>query len=303
MYISHANEVLTLDEMMRRDPGSDKEVFIPQNDHDIEILRWNSHMNNSTWGFGRSLVQSVDCRNELLYSALPESGVIRLIKILSGDWDEDIVCDIFETSLGTITPYKALSYAWRLDQNEPDAKISCNDVDVEISANLFHALRQLRHVHVPVVIWVDFLCINQQDVVERSLQVAMMREIYEKSREVVIWLGEGSKNDQFEERGWGQQPAQLTKRARVIEWYNDERDSAKVKAYSQAVENSSLFSSTSAKEVYSAFCTIHLLSRGVPPPNIYFLIYSSLAADTVSGLKALMSETWVRSIFLNFHAF
>ncbi|CAN9112299.1 unnamed protein product [Alternaria alternata] len=38
MYISHADEVLTLDKMTRRDPGSDKEVFIPQSDHDIEIL-------------------------------------------------------------------------------------------------------------------------------------------------------------------------------------------------------------------------------------------------------------------------
>jgi hypothetical protein len=130
-----------------------------------------------TCDIGRSLVESVGRRNETLYSTLLESGVIRLVKILSGDWDEEIVCDIFETSLGTITPYKALSYAWRLDQNEPDATISCNGVDVKISANLFDALRQLRNVHVPVIIWVDFLCINQQDVVERSLQVAMMREI------------------------------------------------------------------------------------------------------------------------------
>jgi hypothetical protein len=224
-----------------------------------------------TCNIGRSLVLSVGCRNETLYSTLPESGVIRLVKILSGDWDEEIVCDIFETSLGTIMPYKALSYAWRL-------------------------------VQVPVVLWVDFLCINQQDVVERSLQVAMMREIYEKSREVIIWLGEGSKYDRFEERGRGQRPAQLTKRARVIEWYDDERDSAKVDSYSQAFENISLFSSTSAKEVYGAFCTIYLLSRGVPPRNIRFLNYLSLATDTVSGLKALMSETWVRSISLNFHA-
>jgi hypothetical protein len=255
-----------------------------------------------TWGIGRSLVQSGGCRNGALYSTLPESGVIRLLKILSGDWDEDIACEIFETSLGTIAPYKALSYAWRSDLNEPDATILCNGVDVEITANLFHALRQLRNVRVPVVIWVDFLCINQQDVVERSLQVAMMREIYEKSREVIIWLGEGSRNDQFEERGRGQQPAQLTRRARVIEWYDDERDSAKVDSYSQAFKNTSLFSSTSAKEVYGAFCTIHLLSKGVAPVNIHFLKRLPLATDVMSGMKALMSEPWVRGISLNFHA-
>ena len=48
MYISHADEVLTLDKMTRRDPGSDKEVFIPQNDHDIEILMgWGEEMDAS----------------------------------------------------------------------------------------------------------------------------------------------------------------------------------------------------------------------------------------------------------------
>lgn len=67
--------------------------------------------NMDTRGIGRSLVQSVGCRNEPLYSALPESGFIRLVRILAGDWDEDIVCDIFETSLGTMLPYRALSYA------------------------------------------------------------------------------------------------------------------------------------------------------------------------------------------------
>lgn len=256
-----------------------------------------------TCGIGRSLVQSVGCRNATLYSTLPGLGVIRLAKIFSGDWDEEIVCDIFETPLGTIMPYKALSYAWRSDQNEPDATILCNGVDMEISANLFDALRQLRDVQVPVVIWVDFLCINQQDVVERSLQVAMMREIYEKSREVTIWLGEGSKYNRFEERGRGQQPAQLTKRARVIEWFDDERDKVKIDSYPQAFENTSLFSSTSAKEVYGAFCTIHLLSRGVSPANIHFLYYRSLETDVVSGIKALMSETWVRSFYLNFYSY
>jgi hypothetical protein len=256
----------------------------------------------NTWDIDRSLVQSVGCRNEALYSTLPESGVIRLVKILSGDWDEDIACDIFETSLGTITPYKALSYAWRSDQNEPDATILCNGVDVEISANLFHALRQLRNVQVPVVIWVDFLCINQQDVVERSLQVMMMREIYEKSREVIIWLGEGSKIYHFEIRGRGQQPRRLTKRAPVIEWYDDERDSAKVDPYSQALEDTSMFSSFSGKAVYGAFYTIHLLSQGVAPANIHFLKDLFRARDVVPGIQELMSQSWVRSISLNFHA-
>lgn len=37
---------------------------------------------------------------------------------------------------------------------------------------------------------VDRVCINQDDLVERSGQVAKMKEIYENARTVVIWLGE-----------------------------------------------------------------------------------------------------------------
>jgi hypothetical protein len=254
-----------------------------------------------TWNNGRSQEHIMGYRIKALYSALPGSGVIRLVKILPGDWDEDIVCEIFETPLGTITPYKALSYAWQLDQTTPNAQILCNSVIVEVSVNLFRALRQLRNVQVQVVIWVDFLCINQQDVVERSLQVAMMREIYEKSREVIIWLGERSKNDDLGEWWQDQRPAQPMERACLIEWYDDERDLPKVDPYVQAFKSTSMFSFPGTKDIYGAFCTIHLLSQGVAPANIHFLRHLSLAGGVVSGIWALMSQSWVGTFSLNLH--
>lgn len=40
------------------------------------------------WGICRSLAPSVGSRNKALYSALPEPGVIRLVKIFPGNWDD-----------------------------------------------------------------------------------------------------------------------------------------------------------------------------------------------------------------------
>lgn len=37
--------------------------------------------------------------------------------------------------------------------------------------------------------WIDAVCINQQDVDERSIQVPLMREIYQGADRVVVWLG------------------------------------------------------------------------------------------------------------------
>ena len=39
-------------------------------------------------------------------------------------------------------------------------------------------------------IWVDAICINQDDVNERNAQVIRIREIYSQSLAVTIWLGE-----------------------------------------------------------------------------------------------------------------
>lgn len=43
-------------------------------------------------------------------------------------------------------------------------------------------------------VWVDALCINQNDLFERAEEVPRMRTIYKSARTVVIWLGE-SKDD------------------------------------------------------------------------------------------------------------
>ncbi|KEZ42283.1 hypothetical protein SAPIO_CDS6144 [Scedosporium apiospermum] len=38
-------------------------------------------------------------------------------------------------------------------------------------------------------IWIDALCIDQNNIPERNAQVAMMRDIYAKSSRIIIWLG------------------------------------------------------------------------------------------------------------------
>ena len=43
-------------------------------------------------------------------------------------------------------------------------------------------------------VWIDAICINQNDVVERSTQVQIMSKFFERAIRVVIWLGEGNPN-------------------------------------------------------------------------------------------------------------
>jgi hypothetical protein len=38
-------------------------------------------------------------------------------------------------------------------------------------------------------LWVDAICINQQDIRERGCQVEMMGDVYSKAARVLVWLG------------------------------------------------------------------------------------------------------------------
>ncbi|KAI1419608.1 hypothetical protein F5Y12DRAFT_229372 [Xylaria sp. FL1777] len=86
--------------------------------------------------------------------------------------------------------YVALSYAWGPDAFQRD--ILVNGIKTEVRPNLYAALLELRKsqwVHRGIRLWIDALCINQEDDKEREQQVSIMRSIYASSWQVVVWLG------------------------------------------------------------------------------------------------------------------
>ena len=85
-------------------------------------------------------------------------------------------------------PYIALSYVWGNAKNT--RPILVNGHVLEIGENLYAALMHLRIVlPASALFWIDAICINQNDIQERSEQVGHMREIYSNASEVVVWLG------------------------------------------------------------------------------------------------------------------
>ncbi|KAM5356486.1 hypothetical protein ACJ41O_003132 [Fusarium nematophilum] len=59
-------------------------------------------------------------------------------------------------------------------------------------------LRYLRHKHEQQYLWIDAICLNQKDEVEKSIQVPAMGEIYREAETVIVWLGEDDGNDAVE---------------------------------------------------------------------------------------------------------
>ncbi|KAK4103340.1 hypothetical protein N658DRAFT_388746, partial [Parathielavia hyrcaniae] len=90
--------------------------------------------------------------------------------------------------------YIALSYSW----GNPTARreIVVNGKPACVTENLYAALTHLlgfkgllASILEECEIWVDALCINQQDAAEKLVQVASMRDVFANAHWVVAWLG------------------------------------------------------------------------------------------------------------------
>ncbi|KAI3331688.1 HET-domain-containing protein [Xylariaceae sp. AK1471] len=98
-----------------------------------------------------------------------------------------IRCELMTHAVTQTPPYVALSYTWG------DAllrrPILIGTRLFYITENLAVALEHLQENEKTLVLWIDSLCINQNDEVEKSAQVNRMGKIFKSASIVVAWLG------------------------------------------------------------------------------------------------------------------
>ncbi|KAK1757849.1 heterokaryon incompatibility protein-domain-containing protein [Echria macrotheca] len=122
------------------------------------------------------------------YQLLPRDQSIRVIELLPGEPDAEIVCFLHHTDLEDAEDtYDAISYVWG-DPNDR-IEIKCDGGSMHITANLASALLALRSRDTSRRLWADAICINQSDILEKNHQVRHMGNVYEIARKVIVWLG------------------------------------------------------------------------------------------------------------------
>jgi heterokaryon incompatibility protein (HET) len=98
--------------------------------------------------------------------------------------------------------YEALSYTWGslaatevayiVPEKENGSDDASDSSTLPLGQNLAQALRGLRYEDRERTLWVDAICINQENPREVDVQVARAGTVYEEARRVVVWLGQES---------------------------------------------------------------------------------------------------------------
>ncbi|KAG6364513.1 hypothetical protein INS49_006114 [Diaporthe citri] len=136
----------------------------------------------------------------------PKTDQIRLLTLLpASDENEEIAITLQSISTkAAARNYEALSYVWGSSENPVTIRVvtssttvavedvsssACVTAPLRVTQNLASALRHLRFRDSARTLWIDAVCIDQQNIPEKSEQVGKMGQIYKSAARVVIWLG------------------------------------------------------------------------------------------------------------------
>ena len=142
-------------------------------------------------GGQNSTVLGIDCLEDAR-SSLRTDEHIRLLQLFPLGLDRVAKFKFLNVSFEDIPAYNVLSYTW----GAPSADPFDSPNGYQLTPNLRACLSELV-VQLPGLWWIDALCINQDDPVEKNQQVRMMRKIYAKAHKLYIWLGPKGYDGQY----------------------------------------------------------------------------------------------------------
>jgi hypothetical protein len=156
---------------------------------------------------------------ETLYEQLP-ADTVRTIVLSPGSQTDPLRCHFRRQKIppsekmDVRLSYEALSYTWGapifsqfiacrsaawassssttmtlLRTLHSGRKLKSTEVTISITQNLYDALVHLRQRWTSRELWVDAICINQEDNAEKAAQIPLMGRVYFLAKRVIIWLG------------------------------------------------------------------------------------------------------------------
>jgi hypothetical protein len=92
-----------------------------------------------------------------------------------------------EVDLGCWPPFAAVSWFW--GDAKPGENMELDGKSLDVPRNAIRALRDLRDSDHSKMLWIDAVCIDQDDKAERASQILLMSDIYSFAELTYVWLG------------------------------------------------------------------------------------------------------------------
>jgi hypothetical protein len=126
-----------------------------------------------------------------VYSKLDEAAYqILLVTIFSSVDDAELASDLHTVRFHSDEPvphFEALSYTWGSSEGTTEIRIDHSLTRKLLDTrNLDIPLRHLRYADRPRTMWIDAICVDQENLNERGQQVQRMPDIYSKSEHVIV---------------------------------------------------------------------------------------------------------------------
>jgi hypothetical protein len=115
---------------------------------------------------------------------------IRLLKLHKRRLFSRVSAELISCDVTAIPVYHAISYAWSHDSHGHQT-ITLNGMEFPVKRNVYDILERCSSFHGPHLIWIDSICINQASLIEKTLQVRRMQDIYGAAVHVIVCLGNG----------------------------------------------------------------------------------------------------------------
>lgn len=121
------------------------------------------------------------------YGQLKSRREIRLLELSPGKDDMLLEGAIHHVPIDSPGSFWAMSYTW--GAAPPTFSLNTPKGSIPITASLHSALRCIRERGESILLWADAVCINQEDSLEKSIQIRLLPTIFQSAERVIAWIG------------------------------------------------------------------------------------------------------------------
>lgn len=133
-----------------------------------------------------------------VYEPIKQKSEMRLLKMQPGEADDPIRGELIIVSTSSQQDYYAVSYTWADQTGDATRRFRAfiGSGYVSITRSCQDVLQRIRNRFYTKCVWIDSLCVDQDNVQERGHQVQLMPHIYTRAKKTYVYVGPTTSKDE-----------------------------------------------------------------------------------------------------------